>query len=175
MAPETQAAAATKVGALPVQVTSPVDIGRLIRELESIDNSMLQLGLRRTAGSTVNLPRTSQLLDQTAQLNQLNLLQTEDRHQLRLLLQSIRGQAPVLHVSFSADPSALFIEKLMTWLRREIHPLVLLTIGLQPNIGAGCIVRTTNKHFDFSLRQDFARKRDLLNAALRLPTEADSE
>jgi hypothetical protein len=33
---------------------------------------------------------------------------------------------------------------------------------LQPTLGAGCVVRTTNRQFDFSLRQDFARKRDLL-------------
>ena len=62
----------------------------------------------------------------------------------------------------------------MTWLRREIHPLVLMTVGLQPNIGAGCIVRTTNKYFDFSLRQDFANKRDLLQAALEMPPKASS-
>jgi hypothetical protein len=67
-----------------------------------------------------------------------------------------------MHISFSADPSPVFTDKLMTWLRREIHPFVLLTVGLQPNIGAGCIVRTTNKQFDLSLRQDFKAKRDLL-------------
>jgi len=33
---------------------------------------------------------------------------------------------------------------------------------LQPTIAAGCIVRTTNKYFDFSLRQDFTDKRELL-------------
>jgi hypothetical protein len=35
-------------------------------------------------------------------------------------------------------------------------------VGLQPNLGAGSILRTTNKLFDLSLRQDFARKRDIL-------------
>jgi F0F1-type ATP synthase delta subunit len=65
-------------------------------------------------------------------------------------------------MSFSADPSASFIERLMAWLRQEINPYVLVSVGLQPNIGAGCVVRSTNRQFDFSLRQDFLNKRDLL-------------
>jgi F0F1-type ATP synthase delta subunit len=68
----------------------------------------------------------------------------------------------VLHISFSADPSVSFLEKLMAWLRKEIHPLVLVTVGLQPSIGAGCIIRSTNKQFDLSLRQDFKKKQDML-------------
>jgi hypothetical protein len=143
-------------------------VGRLIRELELIDNTLLQLGLR-AGGSEIKLPKTSHLMDQTVQVNKLNLLQAEDRAVLRQFLNAIKKQSPVLHMSFSADPSPAFIEKLMVWLRREIHPAVLLTIGLQPTIGAGCILRTTNKYFDFSLRQDFLKKRDLLQAKLSAP------
>lgn len=144
---------------LPLMVVGPVDVGRLIRELEVIDNHLLQARLRNTEP---RLPRATHLMEQTVELNKLNLLQAADRKRLQELLMTVREQAPVLHVSFSADPSAAFIEKLMAWLRREIHPVVLLTIGLQPNIGAGCIVRSTNRQFDCSLRQDFLEKRDLL-------------
>ena len=118
------------------------------------------------------MPKTSQALEQTARLNQLNLLHADDRRQLQQILLSVKQQAPLLHISFSSEPQLAFIEKLMTWLRREIHPLVLMTVGIQPNIGAGCVVRTTNKYFDCSLRQDFASKRELLRAALASPPEA---
>ena len=67
-----------------------------------------------------------------------------------------------MHISFSADPSPLFTQKLIAWLRSEIHPLVLLQIGLQPNMGAGCVVRTSNKYFDFSLRDRFKSKGEML-------------
>jgi hypothetical protein len=46
----------------------------------------------------------------------------------------------------------------------------LITIGLQPNIGAGCVVRTTNKYFDLSIKQDFLSKRNLLLEALKAKT-----
>lgn len=153
---------------LPLTVASPADAGRLIHELELIDDALLQLGLRKS-GSEVKMPVTSRLMDQIIQANKLNLLQKTDRASLRQFLEGVKQQSPVLHISFSADPSPSFMEKLMDWLRREIHPTVMVTSGLQPNIGAGCIVRTANKQFDFSLRQDFMQKRELLLSQLAVP------
>lgn len=150
---------------LPPSVASPVDLARLIRELEAINESMLQLRLR-SGGSPTKIPKTGYLLDKTIQLNGLNLLQDVDREALGKYLARIRDKAPVMHMSLSSDPAPLFIEKLMTWLRREIHPEVLLTIGLQPTLGAGCILRTTNKYFDLSLRQTLLQQQELLMAGL---------
>lgn len=146
-------------------VAGPVEVGRLLREIKDIDEALLQLGLRE-GGSKTKMPQTTRLMDQLIELNKLNLLQKDDRQRLQEFLTEIRQKAPVMHMSFSADPSAAFIEKLMAWLRQEIDPHVLLTIGLQPNLGAGCILRTTNKYFDLSLRQDFEKKRDLLMASI---------
>lgn len=146
---------------LPLLAAAPSDIARLRRELDSIGDALLQSEVRDGANK-VRLPRTSQLMDQLAELNKLNLLYKTDRQLLAQFLAAVTEHAPVVHMSFSADPSAMFLEKLMAWLRRELHPQLLLTIGLQPTLGAGCMVRTSNKQFDFSLRQDFAKKRDLL-------------
>jgi len=65
-------------------------------------------------------------------------------------------------MSFNADPSPLFSQRLVTWLRQEIHPQVLVQTGLQPSLGAGCTLRTTNQFFDFSLREHFKQNRQLL-------------
>jgi len=146
---------------LPVLVASPVDVGRLQRELAAIDEVLVQLALRQ-GGSETKMPKTSHLMDQIVSDNQLNLLQEADRKKLAEFLELVKTKAPVLHMSFGADPSVGFMEKLMAWLRQNISPYVLVTVGLQPNIGAGCIVRSTNRQFDLSLRQDFLNKRDLL-------------
>lgn len=176
MAPKTDvpAAPAEEVAlgfVLPVLVVSPADVGRLLRELETIDNQLLQLGLRD--GEDAKAPETSGLLGQTVQLNKFDLLDQKSRQALHISLQEVREKSPVIHMSFSVDPNTAFIKKIMVWLRREIHPQVLLTIGLQPNIGAGCIVRSTNKYFDFSLRQNFANKRDLLLKKIVEATKTD--
>lgn len=151
-----------RVTHLPLLATSPADISRLDRELAALDETLLELSVRKDGHAAAKLPKTTQLMDQLIELNKLNLLHKTDRALLKQFLAAVRQQAPVVHMSFSADPSTTFLEKLVTWLRREIHPQVLVTIGLQPTLGAGCIVRTTNRQFDFSLRQDFAKKRDLL-------------
>ena len=159
---------------LPLLAVSPVDIGRLICQLETIEEHVLQSRLRAATPTQPSTPTTiavptltSRLLEEAARLNNLDLLQLTHRAALRQFLMSVKAHSPVLHVSFSADPDPAFLKKLMAWLRQEIHPDVLITIGLQPTIGAGCLLRTTNQYFDFSLRQRFADKREMLRTALQ--------
>jgi len=155
---------------LPVFIGSPADLGRLARQLESLDEAWLQHGLRRQSQppkpprppKLPTSPQASQLLDQTAKLNNLNLSRQADRQRLERFLADTKAQAPVLGVSFSAEPTAAFMEKLVSWLRQQIHPQVLVTVGLQPTLGVGCVVRSTNKYFDFSLRQAFTKNKQLL-------------
>jgi F0F1-type ATP synthase delta subunit len=150
---------------LPPSLVGSADLSRLIRELNELNESLLQLSLRQS-GSTIKMPKTSQLMDQVTNYNKLNLLQETQRKDLLTFLESVRKNAPVMHMSFSSDPTPIFLEKLVAWLRKEIDPFVLLTIGLQPTIGAGCIVRTTNRYFDLSLKQNFLNKHDLLMSKL---------
>jgi hypothetical protein len=113
------------------------------------------------------LPRTSRLLEDTARTNGLNLLEVKDRQRLTKLFVELKKSAPVLTMSFASDPPPAVVQKLIFWLRREVHPLVLLQIGLQPSIAAGCVLRTPNHYFDFSLRRHFSAHRQLLIDKLR--------
>ena len=151
---------------LPVNAVGRIDVGRLLRETEAIGGFLAQSEVR-TPGTPTKMPKTSKLLDEILATNDINMLVEKDRKRLYSFLESVRDNAPILHMSFSADPSPLFIRRLVTWLRQEIHPLVLLQIGLQPNIGAGCIVRTTNLYFDFSLKTRFSERRQLLAHRLK--------
>ena len=155
---------AREVLVLPPPVVSLVDVHRLSRELEAFEDYMRQAQVRKS-GSPVTPPRTSRLLDELARANQLNILQDADRERLTAFLGSL-ADAPSIHISFAADPSAAFTEKIVLWLRANIHPQILLQVGLQPNIAAGCVVRTANKVFDFSLRENFTDKRGLLIEAI---------
>lgn len=154
-----------RIISLPVGVISRIDVGRLVREVEALDEFLEQAAVRKP-GTNVQMPRTSKMLDELLQMNKINAIVESDRKQLMNFLITVRAKAPVVHMSFSADPSPMFTLKLTTWLRQNVHPLVLLQVGLQPNIGAGCIVRTTNKYFDMSLRQHFAQKHELLMAKI---------
>lgn len=146
---------------LPVSTVSLADVNRLIRELESINDELLQLKLREPH-SPVKLPKTTRMMDQLVSHNKFNLLHETDRTVLSHFLHSLKTQAPIINMSFAAEPTHVFLDILVGWLRREIHPTLLLTIGLQPALGAGCVLRTTNHYWDLSLKQNFIRQRELL-------------
>lgn len=146
---------------LPLSVVSLIDLSRLQRELEAV-NIFLTQAAARAAGTPVTLPKTTRNLEKLYQQNNLNLLVASDRERLGEFLQHVRDKAPRVHISFAADPSSAFMQKLVAWFRDSAHPLTILQVGLQPTIAAGCVLRTTNKYFDLSLRKDFDKHRKLL-------------
>jgi F0F1-type ATP synthase delta subunit len=156
---------------LPVLIFGTVEVRRLKRELEALEDYMRQAAIREP-GKQPPLPRVSRLLEAVAIDNSLQLLQPEHRIQIKQFLEAVEKEAPNLHISFTADPSSAFTAKIVTWLRAHIHPYTLLEVGLQPTIAAGCVVRTNNKVFDFSLRERFADARHLLVASLQAADEA---
>ncbi len=145
---------------LPASIVTRTDVGRLIREVQAIEGVVKQGKMRGNSGEKPFA--TSRLLDEISSENKLNLLHDEDRQILQDFLEQLRKAAPLLHFSFSTDPSPRFITSLLTWLRREIDPNLLLQIGLEPTLGVGCILRTTNRSFDFSLRHHFIDQHNLL-------------
>jgi F0F1-type ATP synthase delta subunit len=142
---------------LPVSVINQHDVSKLITELEGVENFFMQVKTRR-AGDSVALPKTTPFMQDLLEANELNLLKAEDREKLKYVLQTVRTKAPSVHMSFTTDPDREFTEKIVSWLRQNIHPMLLLNIGVQPNIGAGFMLRTTNHVYDFSLRQHLVKK-----------------
>jgi F0F1-type ATP synthase delta subunit len=151
---------------LPLSIIGSADVRRLLRELKTIDDYLNQAAIRGS-GMKVALPKVSKSLQDLADDNKHNLLYVDDRKVLRTQLETLEEKAPVIHMSFASEPSGTFINKMITWLRREIHPEVLLQVGLQPTIAAGCIVRTPSKYYDFSLRKQFDEQRPLLLQQLK--------
>jgi hypothetical protein len=145
---------------LPKSVVSRIDATRLAREVEILGGHIEQ-----TERSKERTPKSlvpSRVLDDMLKTNKLDLESTADRERLYHFLIELKANAPAIHMSFAVDPPVEFTAKLITWLRDEIHPLVLLDIGLQPTIAAGCIIRTTNKYFDCSVRQHLQQNRPKL-------------
>lgn len=158
---------------LPREVISPTDIARLSRELENLDEFFRQAAIRE-GGTPQAAPRYSRLLDGVVVSNSMNLLQTDDRERLLVYMKNLAERAPVLHISFSVDPPGAYVQKIVSWLRTNIDGSILVRVGLQPAIGAGCVVRTTNKSFDFSLRRFFDDKKQFFVEKLHDVVSADA-
>lgn len=155
----------TRKFVLPTLVFGLVEVRRLRREITDLDEFLRQMALRKD--TKFEMPRVSRMLDALSSENQCSLQKGTERARLIAFLQYVEESSPSIHMSFAADPSAAFTAKIVGWLRANTHPLVLLQIGLQPSIAAGCIIRTSNRVFDMSLRQRFAEQHDLLTAEIR--------
>ena len=158
---------------LPLSVVGKVELRRVEREAKQVDDFLSQAVLKGSIDKQA-MPASSRMLDELVKANNLDLLNPADRKLLINSLEVVKSKAPAVHISFAADPPQAALEKIITWLRREIHPVLLLQIGLQPTIAAGCILRTPNKVFDFSLQKYFSTNKDLLISKLQEKAEQAS-
>lgn len=146
---------------LPVTIVGRADVNRLFREAEVLDNFIVQDAVR-TPGVQPKMPQTTRSMDDFCRTNQLNLLQTEQRTLVLDFLRYLKKSAPVIHLSFAVEPSPMFMQKMVTWIRGNLDPQALILVGLAPGIVAGCVVRTTNKVFDFGLKKRFEASKPIL-------------
>jgi hypothetical protein len=150
---------------LPVSLVGSSNVSRLLRELEAAKEFMTQAGIR-SPDVPLKLPKISGVLQDLVSHNNLDLSKKGDMQAVVGFLSHLQATAPLMNISFAVDPSAKVIEKVIIWLRREIHPHTLLQMGLQPSIGAGFILRTPNRSIDCSLSSSFNKHKGSLIEAI---------
>ena len=150
---------------LPTGVVSTGDARRLRRDLAALEDTLQAIRLRTNA-PVAKLPRLSRSLEEFASTNRLNFLLPDDRHHAAVFVDYVLKKAPVMSISFASEATRKFTTELVLWLRANFDSEMLLEIGLEPNIAAGSVVRTTNRVFDFSLIKHLAEKRPMLMAKL---------
>lgn len=136
---------------LPEMVVTKADVTRLIRELEEYSDAVYQAELRGGQNaSTQYLSPGAQLLVQ----HHGALFQTSQARRAFIdELRTFQKTAVQVHVSFASQPSPSVVQRITAWFRRNTQENVVLQIGVDPSIIAGCVVRTTNKVFRFSLAE----------------------
>ncbi len=152
---------------LPLQILTTGDVSRLTRELQGMEQFFAEAAIKGTTAKSV--PQASLQLAILVKDNDLNLLHGADRLKLKEFLELVVHKAPIVHLSFATDPKPEFLMKLLNWFRTNADPFVLMQVGLQPNIAAGCVLRTTNKYFDLSFKQHFLQSKAKLAVALGAP------
>lgn len=146
---------------LTSQVITTLDLSRVLREAERLDEFLHQSGLR-SPGTNTTLPKTTQALESIAEANGLSLLDATHRKHLIGNLRTLKLQIKKVHISFAVEPSPAVIQKIVAWFRTNVQNDLVVEIGIQPTVSVGCIVRTTNKVFDMSLRHRFEESRGIL-------------
>lgn len=168
---QTPAAPDTQEIRLSTGVVSMGDARRLRRELAAMED-LLQAIRLRTNSPVAKMPRLNRSLEEFASTNRLNFLLPDDRQRAAEFMDGVLRHAPVMRVSFATEATRKFTTQFVLWLRANFHPDMLVEIGLEPNIAAGCVVRTTNKVFDFSLIKHLEAQQPMLMKQLLGEAEA---
>lgn len=152
---------------LPATIIGPADLARAKRDLDAYHEAQHQADLRAKKTGKAETVHAGRVISELAALNESELTNAHHRMALLTDVENTLKAAPTVTMSFAVDPSAAFMAKLVDWLRSSIHPQVLVRIGLRPNIAAGCILRTSSKLYDFSLRHKLDDQRGLLIESIR--------
>lgn len=146
---------------LPPSLIGHGELSRMIRDVEVVDGA-LQAQKVRNEGQATQMPEIGPVLQDFIDQNRLDLTDGKTVLALKEHLRIIKDHAPVVHMTFAVEADNLSLQKLASWLREEIHPYSLITIGLQPSLVGGVYLRTPNKVHDFTLKALLKGKRDII-------------
>lgn len=139
---------------LPPALIGRSDVSRLLREIEEVDYA-LETQAIRTPTQPLTIPAMSRALQETLALNNIEATNLDERKRMIDALRDAKETAPNVQITFAIDPEPSITSFLVKWIRDNLHPRALITVGLQPAIIGGCVVRTPDHIYDFSLRKRF--------------------
>ena len=148
---------------LPSALIGRADLARLVLEVETVDNDLESQRVRAGAEkSGYRMPTMSRSLSDFLDQNKVTITDDQTRMKLKEDLRTLKDTAPVMHMTFAVDADPDFLQELVQWLRKEIHPQALVSVGLQPGIVGGVYLRTPNHVHDFSIKAVLKNKRDII-------------
>ncbi len=147
---------------LPSSVVGQADLSRLIREAENLEG---ELEAQRVRGQAVQ-PKLSQVMTDLLEVNNITEIEGKTLTTVRDHLRQLKEHLPVVHFTFAAEVEPEELQKLVAWLRKEVHPFALVSVGVQPALIGGVYMRTPNHVYDFSLRALLDGKRDIISKDL---------
>lgn len=148
---------------LPPTVVTHVDVARLVREVERVDNAMTASMVRNKAGAQeAPVLVLSEQLTHFLEVNALNMDDSKSRSDIVKQLRLLKDKVPVLNMTFSVTADVESLQKLAAWVRESVHPQAIIAVGIQPSLVAGVYLRTPNHVHDLSLRHMLDGRHDLL-------------
>ncbi len=137
--------------ALPESVVTKADLSRLIREVEEYSEAAYQAEVR--GGTAPSAHYASPALQLLAHRQEDTLNSRQARHKLLDQLRALQGGAIPVHVAFASQPSIKALQQLVVWFRKNVDPTIVVQVEVDPSIIGGCVVRTTNRVFTFTLAE----------------------
>lgn len=146
---------------LPNTIGGKRDLILAMREIEQILSDEIQNDVRSKYGAEQHKQSHAgrHMVDELLKENNLN----HEIATLRQVLKSMedfKNHSPQIRLAFSQEPDPDMYRKVVEWFRREIHPGVLVQIGVQPSIGGGFTMQTPVRRYDFSFKTKILNSTD---------------
>lgn len=137
---------------LPAEVYSIDQVLFCAEELERLAADLARqrrASSKTKAGELIISPETESLLKllPAAHQNDEAALET-----LRSQLETVAAQWPAIHLVMAVPASRKLKHELVTWVRSEISPQILVEFSADPEIAGGIVIRTKSHIIDCSFR-----------------------
>lgn len=137
---------------LPNSIYTKGQLLSVLHEIEKYIDALVQVDVvHKTTQKMGHLPSMSVHLQGLLAENSLEAT-THNMESLRDFLVELQDSSPIVRFSFASEPPTDILHKIVSWLRKETGLFVLIKIGIQPTVAAGCVMYTPNHRYDFSLR-----------------------
>lgn len=134
---------------LPNRVVTRRDVIETAREFERLRDN---LAAQAVEGSHVEVLDPSERARSVMEENNIQELTSETANKLQAELQALADHAPMFRFVFAGEPEFDFLQRLITWIRNELHSSGLILYSIQPQIAGGFILTTDQRRYDHSWR-----------------------
>jgi len=147
---------------LPPAVYSPALVESVMYDIQYYLDWVRQNKIRKTVGAKVKEEPTHSA--ETVLVIEAWLAgKPATMESLEALHDALRDlKLPQVHIMLAALPNRAQREALVTWFRTNVSPLLLLSFVADRNLGGGLVVRTPNRVFDFTWKQQLIAGRSKL-------------
>lgn len=160
---------------LPTAIATKSDLVNVLRNLEEVLDASVENSIR--SGEGVDFVSRADVSSNLAELVKVNQLEVsvQTLQALKVWLNHLKEHAPVVRFTFANDPNQQFLAGIVEWLRKNSGQFVLIRYGIQPSIAAGCLMYTSRRRYDFSLRQNILDRGDDIIKYIRKSATAQTK
>lgn len=157
---------------LPEDIQSKQQVIKLISEILRIEE-FLSKAKNRQAGTKLELPKTTSILDKFAEANQRNVLNHNQRTEMAHFLREIYKRAPEVSLVLQLGADKAILNAIIKWFRENIHAQTLVQTSSLNSLVGGAIIRIKHKTYDLSLAKLFNENNHLLSDLIKQNTSPD--
>ncbi|HET7673821.1 MAG TPA: F0F1 ATP synthase subunit delta [Candidatus Saccharimonadales bacterium] len=148
-------------------VSSPQNLKALILEMRDYARWFSQNDVKKRLHAKGASDKPQLSVGAESLVSEIKPLDRKNLDELISALEDLEDSAPRLTITLAAPPASGLKKMLVSWLREEISPHILVTFDFSSTLLGGMVVRCGSRIFDWSLRKQILDERGRFPEVLR--------